>query len=47
MGAIVAALAPFAPEPAVAATLVSLAVDFGSLEVFGSLQDAVEQATRR
>jgi len=33
-------------QPAVAATLVSLAVDFGSLEVFGSLQDAVEQATR-
>ncbi len=33
-------------QPAVAATLVSLAVDFGSLEVFGSLQDAVERATR-
>ncbi|HEY0132879.1 MAG TPA: STAS domain-containing protein, partial [Nannocystis sp.] len=34
-------------QPAVAATLVSLAVDFGSLEVFASLQDAVAQATRR
>ena len=33
-------------QPAVAAALVALAVDFGALEVFSSLQDAVERATR-
>ncbi|HEY0136339.1 MAG TPA: hypothetical protein VGB85_19775 [Nannocystis sp.] len=33
-------------QPVVAAALVALAVDFGSLEVFSSLQDAVERATR-